>query len=141
MKAIVFFLKKRSRRHIFLPKALQIPCATAGSTWATSKVAVAAGTEGQVFPWHPFHHTDSCGKPVPSGQQPLLSQLHARMVGPGQQAGAPFFSQSPTIPGSAPCRCRKGERLQCVKGREEEKRRCKCACMCVCVLGGDGDVG
>jgi len=113
---------------------LQIPCGTAGSTWATGKAAVAAGTEGQVFPnrWHPFHRMDSCGKPAPSGRQPLLSRLHARTAGPGQQPEAPFLSVSPTIPGSEPRRCRKGEGLQCVKGREEEKRTCKRACVRVC---------
>lgn len=100
---------------------------------------MAAGTEGQVFPnrWHPFHRTDSCGKPVPSGQQLLLSRLRARTAGPGQQAGAPFFSQSPTIPGAEPCRCQKGEGLQCMKGREEGKRRCKRACVRVCVCWGE----
>lgn len=57
----------------------------------------------------------------------------------GSRQEPPFFSESPTIPGSEPCCCQKGEGLQCMKGREEEKRRCKRAC--VCVLGGDGDVG
>lgn len=67
----------------------------------------------------------------PHHQTSSLSQLCARTAGPGQQVGAPFFSQSPTIPGSEPRCCRKGKGLQCMKGREEEKRRCKCACACV----------
>lgn len=67
----------------------------------------------------------------PHHQTNSPSRLRARTAGPGQQVGAPFFSQSPTIPGSEPRRCRKGKGLQCMKGREEEKRRCKCASACL----------
>lgn len=104
-----------------MPKALQTTPATAGRTWATSKAAVVAGTKGD----NPFQIVS-----IRFTAQTLVSQLCGRTVGPGQQAGAPFFSQNPTIPGSEPCCCQEGEELQCTKGREEEKRRHKRACVC-----------
>lgn len=138
LTTILLFLPQLFKSHLsqkavlslFLPKALQIPCATAENTWATSK---AAGTGGQVFwnRWHPFHHR-LLWQALTIRPEPLLSRLRSRAAGPGQQSGAPFFSQSPTTPGSALCCCQKGEGLPCVKGREEGKRRCQRVCVCVC---------
>lgn len=140
MKPIVFL--KKEQEACFSTKSFADTLCLSRSSEALSKAAVAAGAEGQVFLkcWHLFHHRllweahfmGPAASPLLAAHQDSRSRA---------VAGAPFFSQSPSTPGSEPCHCQKGKGLQCLKGREKEKRRCKCARVCVCALGGDGDIG